>query len=136
MANNINTRRPLKSAAIYLCGDDLSPVHVTELLGVVPTGSQAKGAPKGKNRTPAKVGVWYIERYSEDRRLCELIDELFSKFPPGTRLDNMRGVQNAHLDILFTYDDGQDRGTAEFVLTKEQVAKASTLGLGVSITVM
>jgi len=135
----LRVRKPLVTTAIYLLGYDLDPAHITQVLGVEPSSSQIKGGFKpGSARHIARTGMWTIMIESDSRSASEMVDELLQRLEnSGRRLDRIKGVQNAHLDVLFALDDGEgSKQTIEFKLTRTQMSKLSQLGLGACITVM
>jgi hypothetical protein len=75
---------------------------------------------------------------SDSRSASGMVDELLQRLKDsGRRLDRIKGVQNAHLDVLFALDDDEgSKQTIEFKLTRTQMSKLSQLGLGAYITVM
>jgi hypothetical protein len=131
-------KKQFVSVAIYLRGDELSPDHVSKLLGVQPSRCQKKGEFKlGSTRFIAKIGVWTLGARSNSRSISELVEELFQKIGnPPVRLDGIEGVEDAYLDIFVPLSQrGKMDETLEFALTKSQIAKLGQLGLSACFTV-
>lgn len=131
--------RPLISVAIYLKGHRLDPDHVSQVLGIQPSRSQKKGGFRAEStKFIAKIGMWTHKIKSDSRLISDLIDELLKQIGnPPTPLNEIDGVEDAHLDILFALDgDDGAKETVEFALTKNQIARLSQLGLSACVTVM
>jgi len=130
-------KKPLKSVALYLRGHELDPVYISQKLGIQPTRSQKKGNFKaGSRKFIAKIGIWALKIKSESRTISDLVGELFDKMADQSiRLDRIVGVEDAHLDIFFAFGD-DEKDSVEFMLTKDQIGKASQLGLSICVTVM
>jgi hypothetical protein len=132
-------QKPLAVIGIYLKGYHLDPDYISQVLQIQPSRSQKKGRLKaGSTRFVAKIGMWAIDVKSELRPISELIEELFQTIGnPPMRLDELEGVEDAHLDVFFAKDD-ENRGveTVEFALSQPQVARLGQLGLSVCVTVM
>ncbi len=131
-------QNPLITVAIYLRGDELKPDQVSKLLNIQPSRSQTKGGLQaGSTKHIARIGLWAVTVKSDSRSVSDLIDELFQKIAASAkRLDQIEGVTDAHLDILFATDDvGNAGGTLEFVLSKTQIETMGKLGLSACITI-
>jgi hypothetical protein len=129
---------PLVTVAVYLYGFELDPVHISLALGVQPSASQVKGATQARFAShTAKTGMWCLIVESDSRPVSEMINELLQKLnAPPRPLDSLGGVQHAHLQILFAFEESSSRPTVELVLTSEQITNLSQLGLSACITVM
>ena len=133
----MNSERPLITVAIYLSGNDLDPTYVTKALGVKPMIAQKRGGLKpGSQRFIAKIGMWAIKVKSESQSVSSLADRLLRKLQKRSmRLNTLRGVDKAHLDVLIAYDD-EKRHSVDFVLNNRQLTKASALGLSICVTIL
>ena len=130
------SNNPLVTVAIYLRGADLDPVHVSKILGVRPSSSQKRGDFTSRSKKfVAKIGVWTLKAKTESRPIQAIIDDLLEEIrAPRVRLDGIKGVEDAHLDVFIAFDDGAERAL-EFSLGKDQLAKLCQLGLSAVFTV-
>jgi hypothetical protein len=128
----------LKSVAIYLRGEKLDPAYISDVIGVQPSRFQKKGEFKpGSNKFVAKIGMWSIKAKSKSRPVSTLIDTLFKKIgSPKIKLDQIKGVEDAHIDLFFPSDSQMTEQAIEFMLDKKQIERASKLGLSVCVTIM
>lgn len=128
--------KPLISVALYLRGQNLDPTLVSNVLGIQPTRSQKRGGFKADStRFVAKIGMWTLKVKSDARPLVDLIGELLQRIgDPPTPLNKIEGVEDAQLDVFFALDD-KKKGTVEFTMTVNQIARLSQLGLSLCVTV-
>ena len=134
----MQTTKQFICVAIYLKGYELNPEYVTQMIGVQPSKSQKKGGLKpNSTRFVAKIGMWMVDVESRTLSVSELIDELLQKIGnPSVRLDEIKGVEDAFLDIFVPLSkDGKINEPLEFALTKNQITKLNQLGLSVEVTV-
>src|SRR5437762_1177368 len=124
-------------ATIYLRGHSLDPAHASRLIGIKPTRSQVTGGFKpGSKKYIAKIGMWALQAKSESGPVSDLVEELIQRIDNRPiRLDQIEGVEDAHLDIFVAMDDTRESETLEFAVTKTQINKLSQLGLSVSVTI-
>ncbi len=129
--------KPLMSVSICLRGHKLDPSYITKKLGIQPTRAQKKGAFKsGSSKYYAKIGLWTLKLKSESYPSSELIDMLLEKLSMhAVKLNKIRGVEDAELDILFAFGD-EAQHALEFTLSNNQIIRASRLGLSVCVTIM
>ena len=115
---------------------------ISEILGIQPDDSQKKGERRGGLRPNSKayvtrIGTWRIHLKTESRTVLELVDEMLQKFDDCQEsLNNIKGVDEAYLDV-FIIQDRKDKvdNTVEFIMSKEQILRASQLGLALSVTI-
>ena len=132
-------KKPLIQLSIYLCGYELDPDHISKKLGIEPSESQKKGGFKpGSTKFLAKIGIWALKTKGRSRAISDLLDELFKMIGnPPTPLNELDGVEDAHLDMFFGLDDEDGtKETIEFTLTKSEIARINHLGLSLCVTVM
>jgi len=128
---------------LYLRGDDLDPVFVSEKLGVSPSRSQYKGERKVTSTNCeyiAKIGMWALIEESDTSDTSVLsvhIDQLASKVGMGgITFRDIEGVQEAYVDVFIAADADEDgEGTYEFQLNGQNVTVLHQLGLPVRFTV-
>jgi hypothetical protein len=136
--------KALIAASVYLKGDLLKPDVVTATLGFEPDRSRTKGEKRGGERSRtktyvAKTGLWVtkIKKYPIAGRdvfyeVPVVVDELLQRFKGRQDpLDQITSVEEAFLDILIL---GNAKDTADFMLSKAQIARAGQLGLAISVT--
>ena len=121
--------------AIYLYGDQLEPSRVSEVLGVSPTCCRKKGELRS-GKYKQKTGMWSLESKAESDALADHIDELVNKLgEPEIPLDEIAMVDQGHLDICFLGpDDGEERKTVEFTLSRKHISAIDRLGLSIEVT--
>ena len=131
-------KAPELTVSIYLRGDRLQPDHITEVLGIQPSGFQKKGELRPGSKVIAKIGVWSFIARTDSRVATDHIEDLLSqmKMRQGP-LDRILGVDEAFLDIFIALDyENGTRERVEFMLSKKHVEELNQLGLRVQITVM
>lgn len=140
--------KPLITISILLKGDKLNPDYISEVLGMQPCLSQRKGEKRGGIRPNSKTyiiknGAWWFSVDNKSRagqamlhEVPQLVAELFQIFDGHQEpLDKIAGVDEAYLDILIlTHKEDNLDNTAEFILSKNQILRASQLGLAISVT--
>ncbi|SEA75030.1 protein of unknown function [Nitrosospira multiformis] len=124
---------------LYLRGDDLDPEVVTKKLGIRPSRFQRKGEKKvtsTKHEYLAKMGTWGLIADSESCLLADHITALASNIvADGDVLIKLPGVQEAYIDIFIAPTAGQDGGTRELELSKENLTQLARMGLPVRLTI-
>ena len=123
--------------SIYLRGDSLNPVLVSDTLGILPTRQQKKGEfTSPSERYIAKIGLWAVSIESNYNGIASSLEELLQMFKNVKMpLTNIDGVDEAHIDILFTGEEvGEVRQTAEVMLSIAQIRVIKDLGLGIQFT--
>ena len=138
----------LITISILLKGERLDPDYISETLGIQPNESQRKGEQRGGVRPNSKtyttrIGNWWFSVDNKTKSTGDLgsdihhiVDEVFQVFEACKQpLDKLTGVDEAYLDILVLQDiQSKLDNIAEFTLNKNQVLRASRLGLAISVT--
>lgn len=139
--------KPYVTISVFLRGDHLDPDLVYKTIGIKPDRSQKKGEKRGGTRPNSssfvtKIGTWWLgvdnkSRAEQDMisEVPQLVDELLQMFDGCKQpLDKIAGVEEGYLDILILdqIKDKLDNG-AEFTLNKNQILRASQLGLAISV---
>jgi hypothetical protein len=98
---------PLIEVAIYLYGERLRPEYVSHVLAIQPSTSQKKGGPAwNSGKFIAKIGLWALIAHSDSIVVSDHIDVLLKQIGnPPTPLNEIEGVEEAHLDVFVTLDD-------------------------------
>jgi hypothetical protein len=129
------------AVSLYFWGEGLIPAKISNVLGVSPTQSQAKGEVKttstGKKVT-AKGGMWGFSSDYEvvGQYLSEHISFLRSKLGQrASQIPSLEGVQDSCVDVFIAAETGAEGATCEFELTTANVAALMELGLPVRFTV-
>jgi len=122
-------------ATIRLCGDDLDPAVVTNLLGVDPTFAARKGdvRPSGSSAVIQRTGVWCLSsKVARDTELEEIIASLLARLPDaGSTWDQL--VHVAQIEVYCAlFLEGPNRGVS---LSSQLLRKLSDrhLELGIDI---
>jgi hypothetical protein len=116
------------SIAFLVCGNDLDPASVTELLGIVPTYTRAIGELGRAARTPGKFHLWELEDRGPgpfEERLGALL-ALLSEH--GSGLAALVGKAEPSISVGY-------RGYRELMhgvhLSQEAIATLANLGLSI-----
>ena len=134
----------LMSVRLYVQGYELRPTEITQLLGVSPVRSHARGdtriLPDGK-RVTQKIGVW-VWKTGTDAKNASLGDciQILRKTFDGSRglLVSLPNAESTWVDIHIVGDrDHEDDSDGEvvFSLATEDLSALTALGLPVEITV-
>jgi hypothetical protein len=126
--------------AVYLRGDDLDPMHISEVIGVNPTRSQYKGQ---KNITStnkefsSKIGMWSLVSGSRSSKVSDHVNELIAQLGEcGNMLSSISGVDEAYVDIFIASEtDGVSDVSCDFELNKEALSALAVLSLPVRFSV-
>lgn len=125
--------------SLRLWGERLEGGAVSEILGVTPKYSYAKGYQKqlssGKCTAPKDLGIWVLEHVVSN----SLEDELMAFLAPmpACALTSIPGVEIAILDVYFglTDTDSVLEKSFEFELSTETMARLVELDAKVRITI-
>lgn len=134
----------LISVRLYVQGDNLRPVTITQLLGVQPTRSHARGDTRtlvdGKV-VAEKIGVWVwkTDVDSQDANLSDCIQALQRVFSCSTdALNALPDAEATWIDVHVVEERSLENdvdGEVEFALTSEDLGALTAFGLPVEITV-
>lgn len=131
---------PSYQVSLYLKGDSLSPIDLTEILGVVPTRAHSMGDKRllvsGKE-VKRRTGLWVLtmrDDHAED--FSALMRSLMDKFSACDQsLATLPGVEEAFVDVLVMRpaNDGGG-GTNEFWMDGDILNSLGKLGLPLQVT--
>ena len=134
----------LISVRLYVQGDRLLPNEVTQLLGVQPVRSHARGdirtLPDGRTSTE-KIGVWVWKTgiEADDASLGDCLETLHKTFDHSRgSLTSLPNAESTWIDVHVVVDRGpEDARNTEVVLslTPEDVGALYAMGLPVEVTV-
>ena len=133
----------LINVRLYLWGDKLDPQRITEILGVTPSESRAKGETSiistGKVVT-AKIGFWCFSTRDtglKSLELAEHIELLRSQFGASwTKIVSLPDVQDACVDIFIAIsEEEQEDTTCYFEMSPKNVPDLQQVGLRVRFAV-
>lgn len=128
------------TVAVYLRGDSLDPVFISNVIGVNPTRSQYKGQ---KNLTStnreflSKIGMWSLVSESCSSKISDHVNDLFSQIG-GCELvlSSISGVDEAYVDIFIaSTTDGANDASCDFDLNEAALSALATLALPVRFSV-
>ena len=134
----------LISVRLYVQGGELRPDEITQLLGVSPARSHARGdtrtLPDGKTVTQ-KIGVWVWKTGvdAEDASLGDCIQILRKTFDHSHGvLASLPNAESTWVDVHVVGDRGPEDdfdGEVVLSLTSEDLGALTALGLPVEVTV-
>ena len=133
----------LINVALYLWGDKLDPQRITEILGVAPSDSRAKGQTSilsTNTVVTAKIGFWCFSTHEAGLKsfeLAEHIEFLRSQFGASwTKIVSLPDVQDACVDIFIAIgEEEQEDTTCYFEMSPKNVSDLQQVGLRVQVTV-
>jgi hypothetical protein len=131
----------LVAVSLYFWGDKLDPKHLTELLGVEPSISRAKGETETTSTNKvvtAKIGVWGFSTDTElkDVSLANHIELLRSRLGESwTKVHALPDVEDACVDVFVAIEALKDGTEAGFELSPQNLAGLQQLGLPIRFTV-
>ncbi|NIJ78375.1 hypothetical protein FHT08_003509 [Xanthomonas campestris] len=125
--------------ALYLKGDELEPSVVTEMLGVEPTKSHAKGkswlTSSGKE-VVEKTGLWKLSLQGAGEECSEIIQRICGVVAKNSiSCFEIPGVSYAFLDIFFAkYSDDFGGGTCELFADASTIRSLAEVSLPIQMT--
>lgn len=123
--------------AIYLYGEDLDPLVISQVLGVSPTrawrrGERIVGEKSGGEFNP-RIGLWMYKTISQSKQLSDHVNEILACLKLNTvgEIERVNGVQQAKIDVYMLPDAGED---ATLSLDARDLQALGRLGLRLEIT--
>lgn len=126
--------------SLYLLGDDLDPIRISNELGVTPTEARRKGE-KRKSSTGSeyvnKTGLWCLVIDRDHAEVVDVTASLLAALEPSKKsLSALPGVQDAYFDVFVAgLADGDGEGVCEFAIESDQLASLARFGLPIRFTV-
>ena len=110
--------------AIYIYGDKLQPKDVTEALGLEPRSCAVKGDVRvvvdGKE-IKEKRGRWSYRVADHTSDIEDLIFDFLQKIPPDVSIIDIKGVDDAALDLLVMQDMTLDNDSEVWIILSPRV---------------
>lgn len=136
----MNTSDKKVIVSLYLLGDELDPVLISEELGVTPSETRRKGEKRasstGREYTN-RTGLWSLVIDRDQAEVAGVTAILLAELEPCKKnLSTLPGVNDAYFDVFVAglADDGGE-GTCEFAIKSDQLALLALFGLPIRFTV-
>ena len=115
---------PSCTIALYIYGDELQPKDVTEALGLEPDSCAVKGdvrvVVRGKE-IREKQGRWSYRVRDDTSDIEDLIFYFLQKLPQNVSIMNIKGVDDAALDLLVMQDMTLDNDSEVWIILSPRI---------------